>query len=247
MKSLDLSDSSDDGIHECISHIHVDYDARKSVSPEQLKYYNKLYQYKKDLANRQIQFHIKDQDLIALHHDTSETLHLSITRRHSDHLKDRSKSVSRSKTADAVPRKILYESCPTVLGKDKKIKIGLKSDKKELKKSDEDNITIFVNTIQRVIYYDNHDQLYYIFRIELKDKIYCHGEQDSNVDTTLLARSYYTADTIHYQDLTYDIVYRMPLDFTHPIYIGEYKIAITTKEFVKKLQSLFHALFLKIN
>ena len=83
-KFSDINSSSDDEvIHNVINNMHIKTDLRKSsdqiATSSELKYDNRLYKYKKELANRDIEFIMTETDLKKCHSDQSEVLYLQIT------------------------------------------------------------------------------------------------------------------------------------------------------------------------
>lgn len=80
-----ISDSSSDEdiIHDVINNMHIKTDLKKLneqiSTPSELKYDNRLYKYKKELACRNIEFIMNETDLIKCHNDKSEMLYLQIS------------------------------------------------------------------------------------------------------------------------------------------------------------------------
>src|SRR5580658_7697432 len=81
--------SSDENIHECIRDMNIKYNIKpnnnnkydktiSTASSSDLKFYNKLYHYKKNLAKRNIEFFMTDTDLIDINNDNSNPLQLRI-------------------------------------------------------------------------------------------------------------------------------------------------------------------------
>ena len=187
-KPLESSESDDN-----VMNADIDYDMGlrgKLHNSDELKYYNQIYQYKKELANRNVKFHISAQDLMDLHHDHSPILHLNIVRRVSDTQLilngSRDKKLVRSKTVDTAKIKPLTYQM-----------IWLIKDYK--------------------IYYHHDDKKYNIFIIE-KDaigKITCVGGDDHKIKTTKLLHKKYKIKTINHVDIIYK-----SCDFAYPMYIS---------------------------
>ena len=187
-KPLDSSESDDN----VVMNAHIDYDGLRDKlhNTDELKYYNQIYQYKKELANRNVKFHISAKDLMDLHHDVSPIIHLNITRRASDSLLcNNPKKLVRSKTIDV--------SKP--VGKIEPLKYQ----------------TIWLIKDYKIYYY--HDtKKYNLFIIE-KDvgKITCVGGDDHKIKTSKLLHQNYMIKTMN----DVDIIYKT-CDFTYPMYIS---------------------------
>lgn len=84
MRSDSITSSDEESPNDIIKNMHIKFGNARSeqiiAHPKDLEYYNKLFECKRKLAEKNIIFYIGDKDLIELANDKSETLYLKITK-----------------------------------------------------------------------------------------------------------------------------------------------------------------------
>lgn len=221
----DLIDDSisDDTMHDCIKNMYIKYNHKKSnnqiTSADELRNEYKLYRYKMELASRNIEFFMTEEDLKKCHYDSSGILPLQITvcsQLNFVKPRDKSKSApqspkdgefknsSQSGSFDGKKSrtKSLFNKKPQPKSEKPDVHIDLIPNTEIIKSS---NITIKIKKIDYVINYKLSPNSYSSFKIEnTNEKLSCFGILDSEVSISELKN--HIIHDIVYNDRKYQII-----------------------------------------
>ncbi|SRR5258708_23703922 len=247
-----LSESSSEEGNSVISNMTIKY---KNITPnnftnsDELKYYNKIFSYKKSLALREIHYYMTDEDLIALsHNDNQDPLYLRIT--YSANLKTSAKDLSKDSSKDSSressksPKSKKNAISDRVNNRSRSLSCAktitrAKTDDTTNSKTFLCNIVIYINNIEYKIGYKNTTVKYNLFKIYTAfERISCTGLDDNQISSDILAKDNYDTLSVPYNNIKYDIIYIIKFkDFLKPMYISSDK-NITLTQFVESLQSI---------
>jgi hypothetical protein len=200
-----LSDSSsEDVIHECINNMDIRYEVKKSndyvITSDELKYEQKLYKYKKELARRNIKLIISEEDLKKCHKDNSEILYLRLSLCSSESCKKTSRSAPNSlrepndEIKHTARKSTSNRSRTNSLAKNKD-SCTIEKLTKQIKLSDKEYIINYIVSIKT----------YNVFKIENTDQlISCYGILDNEVYGNTLVN--YDIKEVFYGEHKYEIM-----------------------------------------
>lgn len=224
----DYSNSEEEYKNTLIKNIEIDFKLVNYLSnSEKLKFYKKMYDYKKDLDSREIQYHISDMDLIELHKNSSDVLHIQLT------------PLIKSDVYIIKPKKIKSLSARVEKStKNQNIK-RTKTAPSEYKYINKETFKkVSISNQLYNIYYSHSNLKFFVFKIINKNsKIYCEGTEDNLVRISELEN--YNIKDIYLENIKYDIIYINPMyEFKNPMFICQYENKITIEEFLNYISSL---------
>lgn len=194
--------------NEWLKNINVMYNVKfmnNFTNAEELKYYNKLYEYKLKLANKDIMLHLSDEDLIQLNQNDTNIIHLQLVP-YIPKLKQRSKSCG-SKTK---------------LSPSQRSKTADTDNKSKLSK-------LTINNNDYIISYKLTKASFNLFKFEKnKDCVKCFGilDEQAKLGSTAIHYSSTTVDN-------FEFIYSKPL-FSLPLYIIT-ENTFTLEQFINSL------------
>jgi hypothetical protein len=176
--------------------MHIRCDLRRSndqvSTPDELRNDNRIYRYKRELARRNIEFIMTEEDLRKCHNDTSEVLFLKITLCSSG-IQGTPKSASHKEIKPPIEKKrlrasSLFNNKPKISPKlkisDTPIPIdNLRSSRKSVRSEKEiNNFTITIKRVSYLINYKWSSIPYSSYKIEnVNEVISCYGILDNEI------------------------------------------------------------------